>query len=238
MQRQARKSYHFVNSKACGRIPHGEINAAPEGSVIIKSLVVGPYASNCYLVGSDSSREAILIDPGSAPERILAMAKEADLAIKLVVITHGHTDHIDGLKKIKNSTTAAVAVHTEDAEEVEEHLSGFKVSPRDPNLSPINLFLKDGDRLDVSDLHFVVIHTPGHSPGSICLLGNGVLFSGDTLFNYGIGRYDLPGGSYEKIMSSIRAKLMVLPDNTIVYPGHGPSTTIGKERKGNPFLGG
>jgi glyoxylase-like metal-dependent hydrolase (beta-lactamase superfamily II) len=104
-------------------------------------------------------------------------------------------------------------------------------------LPPLDRLLKDGDSIDIGDdLHFIVRHTPGHSPDSICLLGEGVVFSGDTLFNYGIGRADLPGGSYNQLMDSIRTKLMVLADETIVYPGHGPKTTIGAERRGNPFL--
>jgi len=96
--------------------------------------------------------------------------------------------------------------------------------------------LKDGDSIDTGDLHFLVLHTPGHSPGCICLLGEGIIFSGDTLFNFGIGRYDLPGGDYSQLMNSIHTKLMTLPDNTAVYPGHGPDTTIGAERSGSPFL--
>ena len=111
--------------------------------------------------------------------------------------------------------------------------SGFSIRPPPPDR-----LLKEGDSIDVGDLHFSVIHTPGHTPGGICLLGHGVLFSGDTLFNFGIGRYDLPGGDYSQLMNSLRGKLMVLPDETIVYPGHGLDTKIGTERRGNPFLNG
>ncbi len=205
--------------------------------MIIKNLVVGPYASNCYLVGSELTKEGMIIDPGAAADQILRTVKELGLSIKLIVMTHGHSDHISALLKVKSATGAAAAIHTDDAPFVEDQTSGYRVTPHDPTLNVVDLMLNGGETLDVADLHFTVIHTPGHSSGSICLLGHGVLFSGDTLFNLGIGRYDL-GGSYEQIMDSLKNKLMALPDKTVVYPGHGPATTIGAERRGNPFLNG
>lgn len=203
--------------------------------MIIKNLEVGPYASNCYVVGSEATKEGMVIDPGGDADKILRTAKSMGLTIKLIVLTHGHIDHIEALAKVKKATGAAAAIHAEDAPLVEEQLSGYRITPTDPSLSLIDRLLKGGDTIEVGDLRFLVIHTPGHSSGSICLLGHGVLFSGDTLFNFGIGRYDL-GGSFQQIMNSLHTKLMVLPDNTVVYPGHGPGTTIGTERRGNPFL--
>jgi len=191
--------------------------------VLLKKLVVGPFASNCYIVGSEPTKEGLIIDPGDDDADILKSVKELGLKISLIVLTHGHMDHVSALKKVKEATGADVAIHTDDSE-----LLPF---------SPDRL-LKGGDVIDIDDMHFLVIHTPGHSPGSICLLGHGAVFSGDTLFNYGIGRYDLAGGSYHQIMNSLHTKLMILPDDTIVYPGHGPKTTIGTERQANPFLRG
>jgi glyoxylase-like metal-dependent hydrolase (beta-lactamase superfamily II) len=133
-----------------------------------------------------------------------------------------------------------VAVHADDAQSLKVR-GGFLMSLLTlgvsyPNPPPPDRLLEDGDSIEVGDFHFSVLHTPGHTPGGICLLGEGVMFSGDTLFNYGIGRTDLPGGNYSQLMDSIKTKLMTLPDKTVVYPGHGPETTIGAERRGNTFL--
>ena len=207
--------------------------------MIVKMLVVGPLASNCYIVGSSSTNEGMIIDPGAEAGTILKTVQQMGLSISLIVITHAHIDHIDALRAVKERTNAQFAIHEAEKESLSTAppmnivaalgLSPFKSAPQPDRL------LKDGDSIDVGDLHFEVLHTPGHSPGGICLSGHGVVFSGDTLFNFGIGRTDFPGGSYERLMTSIREKLMVLPDETIVYPGHGPSTTIGDERRRNPF---
>lgn len=205
--------------------------------MLLKRLVVGPFASNCYIVDSESTKEGIIVDPGAEADKILKSVKELGLEIKSIVLTHGHIDHIDALGKVKEATSAEVALHADDAEFLQQPSGfGFGLSYQVPP-SPDKL-LKGGDSIDISDLHFLVLHTPGHSPGSICLLGHGVVFTGDTLFNYGIGRHDLPGGSSSQLMNSLHTKLMVLPDDTIVYPGHGPETTIGREQEGNPFLVG
>jgi len=206
--------------------------------MILKKLVVGPLASNCYIVGSASTKEGMIIDPADEAEEILQSIKELGLKISLIVLTHGHPDHVGALKEIKEATGAEVAIHTDDAESLQQQSLGFLFGLSYPAPPPPDRLLKDEDSIDIGDLHFGVLHTPGHTPGGICLLGHGVLFSGDTLFNYGIGRYDLPGGDYNQLMDSLRTKLMGLPDDTIVYPGHGQETTIGAERRGNPFLQG
>jgi glyoxylase-like metal-dependent hydrolase (beta-lactamase superfamily II) len=206
--------------------------------MILETVVVGPFASNCYIVGSVSGKEGIIIDPGDEAGKILEKVGSLGLDIKLIVLTHGHMDHAGALKAVREATGVEVAMHTDDAKTLRSHSLAMAFGLFYPNPSPPDRFLRDGDVLDVGDVHFEVVHTPGHTPGGICLLGQGVVFSGDTLFNYGIGRTDLPGGSHHQLLESIRTRLLVLPDDTIVYPGHGSATTIGAERKGNPFLDG
>ncbi len=204
--------------------------------MIFRRLVVGPLASNCYIVGSESNKEGMIIDPGAEAEVILRNVKDLELDIRSIVLTHGHIDHIGALKEVKEATGAEVAIHTDEAQALQENSVSTLLGLSYPTPLPADRLLKDGDSMDIGDLHFLVLHTPGHNLGGICLLGEGIIFSGDTLFNYGIGRADLPGGSYSQLMNSIHTKLMTLPDNTTVYPGHGPDTTIGAERRGNPFL--
>jgi len=180
----------------------------------------------------------MIIDPADKAKQILKKVEDMGLDIKLIALTHGHIDHIGALKKIKEATGAEVAIHADDAGSLKKQSLSIMLGLFYPTPPPPDRLLKDGDSIDVGDLHFVVLHTPGHTPGGICLSGQGVVFSGDTLFNYSVGRTDLHGGSYDKLMGSIQTKLMTLPDDTIVYPGHGPDTTIGAERKGNPFLQG
>lgn len=213
---------------------------SPEkGLMIVKALEVGPFASNCYIVGSSSTKQGIIIDPGAEANTIVSAVQQMSLSVSLIVVTHAHMDHVDALHAIKEKTDAQFALHEAEKELLStapmRMLTSLGLSPSKSPPQPDRL-LKDGDRIDVDELHFEVLHTPGHSPGGICLLGHGVVFSGDTLFNFGIGRTDFAGGSYEQLMNSIHQKLMVLPDETIVYPGHGPATTIGDERRGNPFL--
>ena len=204
--------------------------------MIVNKLVVGPFASNCYIVGTESSREGMIVDPGAEAKQILNRVKDLELDIKSIFLTHGHIDHIAALKEVKEATGAEVAIHADDAKSLHSQSLATIFGLSFPPSPPPDRLLKGGDTIDIGDLHFLVLHTPGHTPGGICLFGHGVVFSGDTLFNYGIGRTDLPGGSYNQLMDGIHTKLMVLADDTIVYPGHGSDTTIGTERSGNPFL--
>ncbi len=204
--------------------------------MIIEKLEVGPFATNCYIVGSEAGGQGMIIDPGDEAGKILGRVEQLGLDIKYILLTHGHLDHIGALREVKEATGADVAIYANDVATLNDRsLSIFMGIPYHPSPAPDRL-LNDGDIITIGGLSFNVIHTPGHTPGSICLLGEGVLFSGDTLFHYGIGRADFPGGSYEQLMDSIRNRLMVLDDNIEVYPGHGPETTIGAERRGNPFL--
>lgn len=201
--------------------------------MIIERLELGPYGTNCYLVAAESGKEGLIIDPGAEAGRILKRVKDLGLLIKLIVLTHGHIDHIGALGETKEATGAEIAIHSDDAGSLQGRnpFHPFLQAPPAPDR-----LLKGGDSIDIGGLHLLVLHTPGHTPGGICLLGEGVVFSGDTLFNLGIGRTDMPGGSYSQLLNGIHTKLMVLPDNTTVYPGHGPETTVGNERQRNSFL--
>lgn len=203
--------------------------------MIIKKLLVGPIVANCYIVGSEATGEGMIIDPGADADKILNAVRELGLKIKLIVLTHRHVDHVGAAGQVREATGAPLAAHAEAAKYLPQSPSYMFSPPYEASPVPDRL-LKGGDGIDVGDLHFTVLHTPGHTPCGISLMGKGVVFTGDTLFNYGIGRYDLDEGSYQKLMDSIHTKLMVLPDDTRVYPGHGPDSTIGTERRANPFL--
>ncbi|MFC1905804.1 MBL fold metallo-hydrolase [Chloroflexota bacterium] len=207
--------------------------------MIIKAIVVGMYGTNCYVVGSEATKLGMIVDPGAEPKNILDTIHGLGLSIEWIVVTHSHIDHIGALSAVKGATGAKVAMH-EDAgsglgQALAHTLGGVLSGSINKPVKPDKL-LKDGDVLNIGDLNFTVLYTPGHSHGGISLVGHGVVFSGDTLFNLGIGRTDLPGGNYRQLLESIRSKLMTLPDETIVFSGHGPETTIGDERRMNPFL--
>ncbi|MFC1920676.1 MBL fold metallo-hydrolase [Chloroflexota bacterium] len=205
--------------------------------MIIEKFEIMPFGTNCYIVGDEESKIGLVIDPAAEPDKIVKRVEELGLKIEFILLTHSHPDHIGGIKGVKDATGAQVAIHEAEAGSLEGRSGGgmgFGFSSG--GTAPADWLLKGGEAIDVGDLHFLVQHTPGHSPGGICLVGEGVVFSGDTLFNFGIGRYDFPGSSGQQLMESICTKLMVLPDDTAVYPGHGPHSTIGAERAGNPFL--
>jgi len=205
--------------------------------LILRKLVVGELATNCYIVGSETTKEGLIIDPADEAGVILKAIGEMELKIKFIVLTHGHPDHFAALAELKKATGARVLVHRADAEILELPPVVF-FGATFTQTPPADRQLEDSDTIELGDLKLRVIHTPGHTPGGICLLANNVLFSGDTLFNNGIGRYDLPGGNLEKLMDSLHRKVLTLPDKTAVYPGHGPETTIGEEKRSNPYLEG
>jgi len=206
--------------------------------MIFRTLEIMPFGTNCYLVASEQTRDGIVVDPAGDAPRIMSDIRELGIKIGLVVITHEHRDHLGAVSQIIENTGASFAVHTAEAQTL-QHQDFSRVAAHDPTFKPPPIpdrLLNDGDILVVGDLELKVLHTPGHSPGGICIAGYGVVFSGDTLFNASIGRTDMPGGDHNLLISSIRAKLLSLPDETLVLPGHGPKTTISRERKNNPFL--
>ena len=206
--------------------------------MIVATLPVGMIQTNCYIAGCPETREGAVIDPGGNPERILAEVERQGLSIKYVLNTHAHFDHTDANGAIVRATGATLALHPLDLPLLQASggaaLFGLQA---DPSPAP-ELELHDGDELEVGTLCFKVLYTPGHTPGHVCFLeeAEGVLFDGDVLFHRSIGRTDLPGGSYQQMMDSIRGVLFALPDETVVYSGHGPATTIGEEKRLNPWL--
>ncbi|MBN1994792.1 MAG: MBL fold metallo-hydrolase [Anaerolineae bacterium] len=206
--------------------------------MIIKQLPVGPVQANCYIVGCEETGEGVVIDPGDEADLILAEIKESDLTIKYILNTHAHFDHIVANGPLVEATGAPLALHPLDLPLLRENGgAGFFGLQVPPGPEP-DLALAEGDTLVFGRHMLEVLFTPGHSPGHVSFYEakEGVLFDGDVLFAGGIGRADLPGGSYETLMASINEKLMVLPDETIVCSGHGPVTTIGQERATNPWL--
>lgn len=191
-------------------------------------------STNCYLAYSKISRKGILIDPAVYDEEVAGYIADSGIDVKYTVNTHGHADHIAG----NAAFSYPVLIHELDEPCLRDPIASLAFSAEvEVERSEAARFLCDGDVVDVDGLCFEAIFTPGHSPGGICLRCGSVLFSGDTLFYEGIGRSDLPGGDHETLIRSIKEKLMILPDDVVVYPGHGPETTIGHERRFNPFLG-
>jgi glyoxylase-like metal-dependent hydrolase (beta-lactamase superfamily II) len=199
----------------------------------------GVFAENCYLVYDPAHTDTVLVDPGEEPERFLAEARRLGRNISAVWITHAHVDHVSGVAEIRERTGAPVFLHPADRplyDNVVQQglLFGIRVlPPPEPDRE-----LHHGQRLPLGTMGFEVRHVPGHSPGHVCFLGPGVVLGGDVLFEGSIGRTDLPGGDYDTLIAGIRRELLTLPDSTAVYPGHGPATTIGRERRSNPFLTG
>ncbi|MGI6449756.1 MAG: MBL fold metallo-hydrolase [Desulfitobacteriia bacterium] len=206
---------------------------------MIEGIVTPGMGVNCYLVSCEQTKKAILVDPGAGSKRIYDWLKGKDLEIIAIVLTHGHFDHLGAVEFLRKELGVKVAIHADDAEMLvspQKNLSQY--SGLAMKLQPAEIILQDKQELSVGEMIIKVLHTPGHTPGGICLLTPEGLLSGDTLFNGSVGRTDFPGGDMGQLIKSIKEKLMVLNDDLRVYPGHEGATTIGRERKYNPFING
>lgn len=202
--------------------------------MFIKRLVVGPLEVNCYIIGNEKGN-AIVIDPGDEPDRIIEVIKNNGLIIDYIICTHGHFDHVGAVPDLKNATGAKVLIHKDELEIYQAARDmaafwGYEVE----DLPDPDIFVSEGDNIKAGDLNFMVLHTPGHSPGGICLYGEGLVLTGDTLFAGSVGRTDFYGGDMNQLKNSFN-RLMALPEETKVLPGHGPESTIGEEKRENPF---
>lgn len=222
--------------------------------MVIKVMAVGPVTANCYILGCPASGEALVIDPGEDADRIETQLNRLSLKPVIYFLTHGHIDHVGAATRLKEKLGGSIMIHKEDLflyESIVEQGQQFGLSATEP--APPDEYPVDGDTVTWGQCQGTVIHTPGHSPGGVCLQIDAAyiakamepeaaaeavdwVITGDTLFNGSIGRTDLPGGSYEIIMTSIKEKLLSLPDDTVIAPGHGPLSTIGQEKKINPFV--
>ena len=206
--------------------------------MIIKTLPVGPIMANCFVVGCKETLEAAVIDPGDEAKKILGLVAELDLTVKFIINTHGHFDHVSANKGVNAATKAPILIHALDApmlEQISASAANWGLSAE--NSPSPDRTIDDGDTITFGKITFNVIHTPGHTPGGISLFADGHVFVGDTLFAGSIGRTDFPGGDFETLKTSIQNKLFRLGDDVRVFTGHGPETSIGRERQHNPFVG-
>ena len=201
----------------------------------IEKIVVGTLENNCYLIGDEATREVMIVDPGDEPDRILDLVEKKGYKVTHIVFTHAHFDHVAAVEELKEETGAQIVLHRDDLElydnaQTQARVWGFEIDP----LPRPDVLVGEGDEIVIGSLRFQVLHTPGHSRGGICLLGEGVVVTGDTLFAGSVGRTDLHGGDIGELRKSF-SRLMQLPDTTRVLPGHGPESTIAKERADNFF---
>ncbi len=200
--------------------------------------IMSSFGSNCYIIGCSETKEVAVIDPGGEGEKIISLLESKGYQVKYIINTHGHLDHIGANKAIKDKFNCDILIHELDgamlpdpSKNLSSFMCGQVASP------PADRLLTEGEIIEIgSTLKLEVIHTPGHTPGGICLKAGKLLFTGDTLFGGSIGRSDFPGGSHATLIKSIKEKLLNLPEDTVVYPGHGPESTIGEEKETNPFL--
>jgi len=206
-------------------------------SLKIETIVNGPFQENCYLVYDDKNKQGAFIDPGDEPDKLISAAKIKEVKVEAIFNTHGHLDHAGAVADIADKLKIPFAMHPEDEfllEGMPSQAAMFGLPPM--RIPTLDRRLKAGEQIEIAGHKGEVLFTPGHTPGGVCFLFNDVVFVGDTLFAGSIGRTDLPGGSHKQLLSSIKSKLMVLDDSVRAFSGHGPVTTIGNERRNNPFL--
>jgi glyoxylase-like metal-dependent hydrolase (beta-lactamase superfamily II) len=207
--------------------------------MILKILIVGELQTNCYILGDEKTKQGVVIDPGGDFEIIEDHLKKLKLKIKYIILTHGHVDHIGALAQLKKATGAEILIHSKDSAMLYDPNQNLSIFSGDEIIATkADKLLEEGDIIQCDGIKLEILHTPGHTPGSISLLTDEMIFTGDALFCGSIGRTDFPGSSYQKLISSIKDKILTKEDDLIIYPGHGPSSTIGEEKRNNPFLNG
>jgi len=202
-------------------------------------MEVGPLAENTYIVEHVASRQAAVVDPGDEGEEILDRLAERGITLEKILLTHGHFDHVGAVRTLKERTGAKIHIHADDADRMRtagRQGGMFGLHVEDPPAPDV--LLREGDRVTLGDQRFQVLHTPGHTPGHVTFLSGEMAFVGDLIFAGSIGRTDLPGGSFDDLIRAVREKIFVLPDRTVLFPGHGPATTVGEEKRSNPFFAG
>ncbi|MGH2372587.1 MAG: MBL fold metallo-hydrolase [bacterium] len=207
--------------------------------MIIETLQLGPVGTNAYIVGDPATHRAAVVDPGDEPRRLLDVLARVSLRVEVIIATHAHFDHVGAVRPLVEATGAPFLLFEDELPVLEvaaDRAALFGITIPAPPLP--DRLLHEDEMVSMGGGTFHVVHTPGHSPGHMCLLGDGLAFVGDVIFQGSIGRTDLPGGDYATLIRSIATHLLVLPDNTVLYNGHGPATTVGRERRTNPFLVG
>lgn len=209
------------------------------GGFRVHVMEVGPLAVNAYILEDPGSRKAVVVDPGGDGEALLAEIEERGLAVDKILLTHGHFDHVGAVGLLRKSTGAPVHIHPDDVDRMlGARRQGLLFGLTIPNPPKPDVLVGEGDTVPFAGAEFRVVHTPGHTPGCVSYIVGKLAFVGDLIFAGSIGRTDLPGGSYETLLESVRRKVFVLPDDTVLLPGHGPTTTVGEERRSNPFFTG
>ena len=205
--------------------------------MLYEVVVVGALETNCYLVSCSETHECAIVDPGAEADKIFASIAEKSLKPVFILNTHGHVDHIGANRDMKEKFNIPLCIHSLDSpmlgNEQQSELDFFLQTKSSP---PADSFFKEGDRIKIGNWILRVLHTPGHSPGSVSFIGDNFIFSGDTLFCRGVGRTDLPGGNWEEMENSLKNKILTMPDEMVVLPGHGPLTSVGQEKSSNPFI--